>query len=67
MAPKPRRLSEAATRKGMRIISVALPEAMHRALALARVRDRVAMSEAIRQAVKLWLSRRKTARKRGKP
>ena len=61
----PRRLKEAASREGMRSVNVWLPEALHRALAHARVEDGIAMSEAIRQAVKAWLAQR--SRKGGKP
>jgi len=59
-----KRLEEARTREGMRALVVWLPEELHRALALTRVRDSIAMNEAMRQAVKLWLSRR-AARRRG--
>lgn len=62
-----RRLKEAASRKGMRSVNVWIPEALHRALAQARVEDGFAMSEAIRRAVKAWLARRKAARKGGRP
>ena len=59
------RLQEAASREGMRSVNVWLPETLHRALARARVEDGIAMSEAIRQAVKAWLAQRR--RKGGKP
>jgi Arc/MetJ-type ribon-helix-helix transcriptional regulator len=52
------RLKEAATRKGMRAVNAWIPEDLHRALMLARVEDGIAMSEAIRRAVKAWLARR---------
>ncbi len=60
-----RRLKEAETREGMRSVNVWLPETLHRALARARVEDGIAMSEAIRRAVRAWLARR--GRKGGRP
>jgi predicted HicB family RNase H-like nuclease len=60
-----KRLREAASRERMRTVNVWLPEELHRALALARVEDNIAMNEAIREAVKMWLARR-SARKRRK-
>jgi hypothetical protein len=59
-----KRLKEADTRERMRSVNVWLPENLHRSLALARVQDNIAMNEAIRQAVKLWLSRRAARRRR---
>ena len=59
-----KRLKEAETRERMRSVNVWLPDRLHRSLALARVQDNIAMNEAIREAVKLWLSRRAARRKR---
>jgi Arc/MetJ-type ribon-helix-helix transcriptional regulator len=53
------RLQEAPSRKGMRAVNAWLPEDLHRALMMARVEDGIAMSEAIRRAVKSWLARRR--------
>ena len=66
MGAPQRRLKEARTRKGMRSLTVALPENLHRALALARVEDGIAMNEAIREAVRAWIAQRKGAGKRRK-
>jgi len=66
MRPPRGRLKEASTRKGMRSLTVALPEELHRALALARVEDGIAMNEAIREAVRAWIAQRKGAGKRRK-
>lgn len=52
------RLKEAASREGMRSVNAWLPEELHRELMRARVEDGIAMSEAIRRAVKAWLAAR---------
>jgi Arc/MetJ-type ribon-helix-helix transcriptional regulator len=51
-------LKEAVSRKGMKSVNAWLPADLHRALMQAREEDRIAMSEAIRRAVKAWLARR---------
>jgi Arc/MetJ-type ribon-helix-helix transcriptional regulator len=53
-----RKLKEAETREGMRSVNVWIPEELHRALAQARVEDGIAISEAIRRAIRAWLARR---------
>ena len=57
------RLSEAKTREGMRSVNVWLPEHLHRALAMARVTDNIAINQAVREGVELWLQRRKAERR----
>jgi predicted HicB family RNase H-like nuclease len=52
----------AASREGMRMISVALPVELHRQLALAALDTRIAMNEIVRDAIKLWLARAKERR-----
>jgi hypothetical protein len=59
--PKRRR---AASRAGMRTLSVALPVDLHRELALAALDTRIAMNEIIRDAIKLWLDQRKGKKER---
>jgi len=49
----------AASRKGMRVTTVALPEAMHLALAKVALDRRTVMTELVRQAVSEWLQRNK--------
>ncbi len=66
MSGKPKQLREAKAREGMRTLTVALPEELHRALALLRIDERIAINEAIRLAVREWLTRRKAARKRSR-
>ncbi len=50
----------------MKSVNAWLPHKLHRALALARVEDGIAINAAIREAVTLWLARR-AARRRRKP
>ena len=57
-------LKEAKTRAGMKSVNAWLPEKLHRALALARVEDGTAINQAIREAVELWLRRRKAERRK---
>ncbi len=58
----------AETREGMRVTTMALPEELHRRLAIAALEDNTVMTELVRQAVTEWLERReRTARsKRGR-
>jgi hypothetical protein len=60
MAP----LREAKSRAGWKSINVWLPPNLHRALALARVHDGIATNEAVREAIVIWLDRRKAARRK---
>ena len=53
------RLREAKTRAGMRSLNIWLPEKVHRALAQARVDDSIAINQAVREGVELWLQRRR--------
>ena len=63
MSTKSHRLREAETRKGMRQVAVWLPAELHSALLRARVEDRISTNEAVRLAVRAWLTRRKAGRK----
>ena len=56
----------AESREGMIVTTIALPEDVHRALAIAAIEERTVMTELVRQAVQEWLKRRegKKARKR---
>ena len=58
----------AESRKGMRVTTVALPEELHRRLAIAALEGRTVMTELVRQAVTEWLERREhaTRSKRGR-
>jgi hypothetical protein len=58
----------AETREGMRVTTMALPEDLHRKLAIAALEDNTVMTELVRQAVTEWLERRKraTRSKRGR-
>ena len=55
----------AASREGMVVTTIALPDDVHRALAIAAIEERTVMTELVRQAVQEWLKRRerKKARK----
>ena len=58
----------AESREGMRVTTVALPEELHRRLAIAALEGRTVMTELVRQAVTEWLERRgrATRSKRGR-
>jgi len=58
------RLKEAESREGMRSFNVWLPKEIHRALTQARAEEGVSLNEAIRLAVRAWITRRKAARRR---
>jgi predicted HicB family RNase H-like nuclease len=64
MTVRRQRLKEAESREGMRSFNVWLPVEMHQALAQARAEEGVSLNEAIREAVRAWITRRKAARKR---
>ena len=54
------------SREGMVVTTVALPAELHHHLAIAALEDGAASAELIRVAVREWLERRKTGkRKRG--
>lgn len=56
----------AASREGMVVTTIALPDDVHRALAIAAIEERTVMTELVRQAVQEWLKRRE-GRKARKP
>ncbi len=53
----------AKSREGMTVTTVALPEDMHRRLAIAAVEENAALTELIRRAVQEWLDRRTRKRR----
>jgi len=57
------RKRRAPTREGMVVTTVAMPPDLHEQLAIAAVKERAAMTELIRQAVKEWLERREKKQK----
>lgn len=52
------RQRRADTREGMTVTTVALHDDVHRRLSIAACNERMAMTEAVRQAVEEWLARR---------
>ena len=56
----------AATRKGMIVTTVALPEDLHRRLALAGLEERIVLTELVRLALVDWLDRRDRQSRKGK-
>ena len=53
------RLVEATTRGGMVALCVYVPRSTHRALLRLRTTDRLATGEAVRQALSMWLAKRR--------
>ncbi len=56
----------AESREGMVVTSVAFDQKLHRRLAIAAVEDNAALTELVRQAVREWLDRRETRKRRAK-
>ncbi len=56
----------ARTREGMIVTSMALPEKLHRRLAIAALDRHVAIAELVREAIETYLRRPTKARRGGK-
>ena len=56
----------AESREGMVVTSVAFDQKLHRRLAIAAVEENAALTELVRQAVREWLDRRETRKRRAK-
>jgi len=61
-----KKFTEAASRETMKPLNVWLPRGLHRALALVRVAEGIAMNEMVRQALQQWLARRRRAQRRSR-
>lgn len=64
MVERKKPLREAESRESMRPFNVWLPDWMHDALTKARTEDGISLNEAIRQAVRAWLTRRRARARR---
>ena len=60
------RKRRAESREEMVVTTVALDRELHRRLAIAAVEDNAALTELVRQAVREWLDRRETRKRRAK-
>ena len=56
----------AESREGMVVLSIGLPKALHRKLAIAGLDENASMNELVRDAIQEWLARREKERARAK-
>jgi hypothetical protein len=54
------------SREGMVVTSLALEEEQHRALAIAAIEEKAAITELARQAIREWLERREKEKRKGR-
>lgn len=62
MDEKPKR-RRAESREGMRVTTIALPDEMHRRLAIEAIESRTVLTQLVREAISEWLDRRERKRK----
>ena len=65
METRPKR-KRAESREGMRVTTIALPDEMHRRLAIEAIESRTVLTELVRQAISEWLERRERKSKAGR-
>ena len=55
------------SREGMVVLSIGLPKALHRKLAIAGLDENASMNELVRDAIQEWLARQEKKRASTKP